>query len=112
MANSETVTAAGISGTNYEFFVHPIGTTYKPISGVYIFLNQTAQGQWNALYVGETSDLNQRLNAALQGHNAWPRISKHRATHIATRAVSGGLDARLKIETDLRHGLNPPCNDQ
>lgn len=112
MTNLTTVTATGKSGQKYQFFVHPLGTPYKAIAGVYIFLRGTTQGRWDALYVGETNDLNRRLNVDLSGHNAWPRIRPMAPSHIATVAVSGGLDTRLMIETDLRHGLNPPCNDQ
>lgn len=112
MADSNRVIAVGASGTEYSLFVHPIGTTYRSIAGVYVFLNSSPTQTWKALYVGESSDLERRLNSNLQGHNAWPRIRQHNPSHIATMAVNGAAERRLQIETDLRHGLKPPCNLQ
>ena len=102
----------GASGTSYAFELDPIGSAYHSRSGVYIFAKPDGPGTWRAGYVGMTDDFDQRLNAGLQHHHAWPSIRGFGATHICTLAVEGGEAARLRIETDLRHGLNCPCNRQ
>ncbi len=94
-----------------EFELHPIGTTFNPVGGVYIFCRTAGDGQWNPVYVGETGDFNERLNTGLQSHQAWPCIKRNGGTHICVRVVSGAA-ARLDLETKLRQSLNPPCNKQ
>lgn len=105
------VTWSGVSGQSYTFEVDPLGLAYKNRAGVYIFCKLEA-GTYFALYVGETGDFNQRLNTGLQQHNAWLRVSRSGVTHVGTLHVPGTLTTRLSIETDLRQGLNPPCNLQ
>jgi hypothetical protein len=99
-------------GSLYQFEVHPIGTAFNPIAGVYVFVKPTGNGTWDAFYVGETGNLNERLNTALQRHQAWPRCCQRGATHIAVLPTGDSLSERLTIETYLRHQLRPPCNDQ
>ncbi len=104
----------GQSGNLYAFEAYPIGTTFKQLGGVYIFCKRAANGDWHALYVGETDNFNERLNAGLQGHNAWPSCALAGATHVCVLIVRG-LSAqreRLRIETELRHSLRPPFNRQ
>lgn len=101
----------GASGREYSFFVHPVGTAYKAIGGVYLFCTYE-NGIYSAVYVGETHDLNQRLNTSLQNHHAWPRGRLLGVTYFGTMAVPGGNQARINIETDLRQGINPSLNRQ
>ena len=106
----ETVKVSdGIS--SLQFHVHPVGTNYKEIGGVYLFLAKTTNGTWDLLYIGETSNLNERLNARLQSHQAWPCGRNKGCSHFGTRAVSGH-QTRLDLETRLRHKYNTPCNRQ
>lgn len=101
----------GYEGRTFQFEAHPIGTAFNQIGGVYIFCKPAPNGNWDAIYVGETGDFNERLNAALQRHQAWPLCRMHGATHICVMVV-GGHQARLNIETELRHSLRPPANRQ
>ena len=102
----------GASGATYAFQLDPIGTAYHRRAGVYIFAKQVSAGQWSAGYVGMTHDFDERLNTRLQDHQAWPSIRGFGATHIGTLAVAGSEADRVRIETDLRHGLRCPCNLQ
>lgn len=107
------VTWPGKSGKKYETEVFPVGTQFNPVSGVYILCKPSATfpNRWDALYVGETQSLYDRLNANASAHDGHKRASRSGATHIAVVRASGNAE-RLRIETDLRHGLNPPCNKQ
>lgn len=102
----------GISGSVYEFQLDPIGTIYLPIPGVYIFCRNIGGTSWSAQYVGETEDMNRRLSDQLQAHHSLGAVRLHGSTHISTLRVNGGAAERVRIETDLRHSLNPPCNKQ
>lgn len=102
----------GISGTRYEFEHHAIGMTFNSIAGVYIFCRFAADGLWYAVYVGETDNFQRRLYNELAAHHRWPDITGAGSTHICAMVVRGGNAERLRIETDLRHRLNPSCNRQ
>ena len=101
----------GTSQNPYTFETHPVGTRFNPVSGVYIFCLEIASGSWEALYVGETQSFEQRLNAGIRSHDGFARASRLGMTHIAVLVVAGDAE-RLRIETDLRHGLNPVANAQ
>jgi len=102
----------GLYGVRYTFETYPIGTTFQQIGGVYIFCKLAPNGNWDALYVGETDNFDERLNTALQRHQSWPSCALLGATHLAVMIVGGGKLERCRIETELRHSLNPPCNRQ
>jgi hypothetical protein len=102
----------GSSGTIYEFQLHPLGTAYFPKPGVYIFCRDLGGGSFRAIYVGETDNFGRRLTDELHAHHSIEAVRRHGATHISTLHVTGDLAQRLRIETDLRHSLNPPCNKQ
>ncbi len=101
----------GKSGQLYTFEAYPIGIDFKPISGVYIFCREVATSEWEALYVGEAQSFHDRLYTGLSGHDGFKRASRVGATHVAAMPVNGKTN-RLRVETDLRHGLNPQCNLQ
>lgn len=104
----------GYAGRFHSFEMYPIGTAFNHVGGVYIFCKRASNGNWDAVYVGETGNFNERLNTALQRHQAWPACCANGATHISVMIVGGALDraSRLALETELRHSLNPPCNRQ
>lgn len=109
----ETVNWSGASGTTYTFEINPIGIAYKNRPRVYIFCRgHRSPGYWEGLYVGETGDFDDRLNTGLQRHHRWPSVRVYNPTHLCTLHVAAGLTERLRIETDLRHALNCPCNRQ
>ncbi|PJG53945.1 hypothetical protein CVM73_18010 [Bradyrhizobium forestalis] len=105
-------TVRGASGAVYQFQIHPIGTEYLPRSGVYIFVKIGANGQWDPIYIGETSSFQRRLYNDLRLHHQWPGIVAHRASHILTLHVPGVLALRENIETDIRQITTTPCNEQ
>lgn len=106
-----TITWTGKSGTKYETESFPIGTKFNAVSGIYILCKVATPTTWTALYVGETQSLYDRLNAGASTHDGYKRATRRGATHIAVMRTTGDAQ-RLRIETDLRHGLNPPCNAQ
>ncbi len=105
------VTWTGGSGNKYTFELYPVGTEFKPFSGVYVFSRPIGRSNMEALYVGETQSFYDRLNAGIENHDGFKSASRAGASHIGLMRVNYLAD-RLRIETDLRHGLNPRCNTQ
>lgn len=101
----------GKSGAEYVFETYHLGTTFKDLSGVYIVCRETIWNKFEALYVGETQSFYRRLNLGSESHSGLKRATTEGATHVAVRFEFGEM-ARLSVETDLRHGLNPLCNEQ
>lgn len=106
-----TVNWPGRSGNPYPFETHPIGTEFRPYSGVYIACKSGNSVNWDALYVGETKSFFDRLNAGFEDHDGLKCARRNGATHIGVMIVSSDAE-RLRIETELRHSLRPPCNRQ
>ncbi|MDA0781975.1 MAG: GIY-YIG nuclease family protein [Rickettsiales bacterium] len=104
----KTVTATGISMTKYVMEVYPIGTQFNNVSGVYCFINNNN----TPIYIGETDNLNRRLNLEIQNHQQWQCIKKNGSTHVAVMLVNGYKQQRLDIETDIRQNYNTACNMQ
>jgi hypothetical protein len=103
----------GASGATYEFEHFALqNVTFNPKAGVYIFCKQGTDGLWYSVYVGETDNFRRRLADELSSHHRINDITRAGATHICALVVPGDVAARLAIETDLRHSLNPPCNRQ
>lgn len=101
----------GNSGQTYHFKTYALGVEFKPLSGVYILCRRLATGNFEALYVGEAQSLYDRLNAGLENHRGYKCALGRGMTHISANLIEGGPE-RLRIETDLRHGLDPRCNLQ
>jgi hypothetical protein len=51
------------------------------------------------------------LNTGIGSHDGYSRAYRLGMTHIAALVVTGDTE-RLRIETDLRHGLSPSANAQ
>lgn len=107
---------AGLSGLKYGFNVYPIGQEFLPVGGIYIMCRFNLGGLlaplgFQPLYVGETHNLNQRLNIGIDAHDGYKRCLAYGVSHFATRRCDDATE-RLRIETDLRHGLTPVCNRQ
>jgi len=105
------VTWTGKSGKDYVFELYPLGTEFKPVSGVYVFCKPIGKTRMEALYVGETQSFYESLNAGIENHDGFERASRAGMAHIGVMR-SGYSTERLRIETDLRHGLSPRCNTQ
>lgn len=105
MTQAPTCQWTGRSGTVYQHSVYPIGQTFDPVPGNYIFA-KVVEGRWNAVYIGQTADLSERFD----GHHKMQCIRAHGATHIHARRNNGGERARRVEEKDLIENYNPPCN--
>lgn len=101
MAVSTNTTATGASGTTYTLEVHPLGTQFRAVSGVYVVCKGNTP-----LYVGQTGNLAERF----EDHHKTFCWRSRGADRMAVMAVSGGETHRLAIERDLIQSLNPPCN--
>jgi hypothetical protein len=108
----DNVVWVGASGVRYEFQIDPIGIDYLARPGIYIFCKPAHRGYWRALYVGETRSFYRRLTLDLSAHHKFADVTAAGATHLGTLHIPGTLAKRLRIETDLRHGLKPRFNDQ
>lgn len=105
------VTWTGRSGLQYRMEAFPAETIFNPVSGVYIAFRALSTGNFEALYVGEAQSLYQRLNARATNHTGLRCAAGKGMTHICATVVVGDTE-RLRVETDLRHGLDPSCNRQ
>jgi len=87
----------------YTYWVYPINTTFKDEPGNYVYAKRNAAGGWQAVYIGQTSSLSQRL-ASLDAEQAAIRFG---ATHILAH-LNPDERARKNEETDLINTLVPP----
>lgn len=102
----------GKSGRAYEMQNYPLGTHMKAEAGLYIFMSQTTRGGWQALYIGESSNLDERVGRGLGNHHALLRAKNSGATHISAMLFKGTNAERVTAEADLRAAYDPPCNHQ
>lgn len=107
MTDTPMILWSGKSGTEYRYLIFPIGATFKPVAGNYIFTRQTENGRFRPIYIGETDNLEKRLTT---NHEKMPCINRHGGTHIHVHTSSGDVIARQKEESDIRDKWNPPCN--
>lgn len=98
-----------MSQKSYTFKTFPDGQLFNAVAGVYIFCRPLASGHWEALYVGETQSLEERLNANLSNHEGYKRAKQLGMTHIGVFRAAPPAQ-RLAIEVDLIRGLNPSAN--
>ncbi|NBN78660.1 hypothetical protein GWI72_10320 [Microvirga tunisiensis] len=111
------VTLTGITGTEYRFTVHEIGTEFLNVAGVYAFCAKApARGlmdelfpRYVPLYVGESMDLGHRLHTNLNNHHRLTDAKARGATHVAVMHTAT-VDQRMRVERDLIAAYNPPCN--
>jgi hypothetical protein len=101
----------GSNGTQHATHRYDIGAVFYEVGGVYIFCKQTVPGSFQAIYVGESDNLWSRLTENLTVHHRWECAVSRGITHICAVRIDDAAE-RLRIETDLRHSLNPPCNRQ
>jgi predicted GIY-YIG superfamily endonuclease len=103
---AEQIKWQGESGKQYGYWVYPINTTFKDEPGNYIYAKRNSGGNWQAVYIGQTSSLSQRLAS----HGKEQSIIRHGATHILAH-LSVNAMARRAEETDLIKRYNPPFNE-
>ena len=106
MKATRTCVWQGASGRSYEYWVYPWPTEFKNVPGNYIFAKVNSRNLWEAVYIGETSDLSERFDK----HHAMPCINRNGVTHIHVHANNDGATARRKEEADLIAKYSPVCN--
>lgn len=108
-----TITWKGASGQTYTSVLYQIGQALPKRQGIYIFCKQNPSNpsSWPSVYVGEAEDLDDRANVNLRQHHRYECLKREGATHVCAIQTSR-KDECLTMETDLRNGLNPPCNRQ
>jgi hypothetical protein len=107
VAEVDTITWTGQSGTKYKYWIYPLGTALAAKPGNYIFARSGPQG-WYAVYIGETGDLSTRF----LNHHQEDCIKKYGATHIHAHVTEGGAQVRRDEETDIRRRWPSNCNEQ
>ena len=108
MNETPTILWPGQSGTQYKYWIHPIGTSLKEEPGNYIFAKRNQSGYWAPCYIGQSKNLNERL----ENHEKEDCAKRHGATHIHVHLTNGGESARKGEEKDLIVRWKPLCNDQ
>jgi excinuclease UvrABC nuclease subunit len=103
---AEQVNWQGASGRLYAYWVYPINAAFKDEPGNYIYAKRGSAGTWQAVYVGQTSSLSQRLASHEKEQSA---IQYGKATHILAH-LSPNPIARMDEEQDLIRRLVPPLN--
>ena len=78
MSEKPTILWIGLSGTQYKYWIHPIGASFKEEPGNYIFAKETQPGYWAACYIGQTENLDRRLG----DHEKEACAKRNGATHI------------------------------
>jgi hypothetical protein len=104
---AEQIRWRGESGKQYDYWVYPINTTFKDEPGNYIYAKRTPAGNWQAVYIGQTSSLSQRLASHEKEQSV---IRDGRATHIFAHLSTSTLARRME-ETDLIRYHRPPFNE-
>jgi hypothetical protein len=97
----------GQSGKEYQYEIHPIDTTFKPLPGNFIYAKQLEDGDWIPIYIAQTRDMHQRL----EGHVSVNDAIANGATHIHVHYCTAGQAARCTEERDLVQRWKPVCND-
>jgi len=109
MTEHPTIQWAGKSGTQYKYWLFPRGFTFgEGQPGNYIHAKETSPGRFAPIYIGQTSDLNERLS----NHEQQECVDGKGATHLCVHKNTNGEPARLAEEKDLILLWQPPCNTQ
>lgn len=106
--NEGTILWPGKSGTDYQYWIYPIGAAFKEEPGNYVFAKESSPGKWTPVYIGQTSNLNQRL----ENHEKEACAKRNGATHIHAHLSSGSEVARKAEEADLILRWGPACNQR
>lgn len=100
-----TIDWPGISGKNYRYWIHSIGTEFLNQGGNYIFAKETSPGSWVPIYIGQTSSLRNRL----ENHEKEACARRNGATHIHAHTTPIE-SSRPAEEKDLVDRWKPVCN--
>jgi hypothetical protein len=97
----------GETGQWFEFSIFRVDQIWDFEGIVYIGARDRFDGLYDPLYIGQSGDGYTRFSK----HEKFPRARQLGMTHIHVLFVSEKW-RRLKIETDLRHAIWTPLNEQ
>ena len=98
----------GKSGVWFTFEVYSPFFDFSEVPCNYIFAKwNDSLSQYDALYIGETEN----LNARMANHEKWPCAIHYGVTHIHAHVSSVLKTTRQIEESDLVQKWNPRCND-
>lgn len=97
-------------GNGYLFNIYPIGTHFNAVPAVYVW-TRPVQAAWHVIYVGQTDDIERRLNTCRAQHNCLSCAERQGATHFMIHQESNER-RRFEIEAGIRRRYDPPCNKQ
>lgn len=101
---TETIQVPTSQGVNVPYYIHPIGTSYFSVPGIYLFVAWSGSS-WMPIYIGQTNDLQARLT----NHPQEKAARAKGATHILTRIVNTQAE-RDREEVYLIGRFKPVCN--
>lgn len=96
----------GKSGREYRFWIHRIGTHFNDEPGNFIYAREVEPDAWEAVYMGHTPSLQDRLADAATEACA----KRHGATHVHVHTTPGPESRRNAEQEDLIARWNPSCN--
>jgi len=108
MTEAPTIKWPGLSGKEYQYWIYPMGASFKKDPGNYIFAKESSQTHWTPCYIGQTENLNERLG----DHEKEACAKRNGTTHIHAHLTTGGESVRKAEEKDLIQRWKPPCNEQ
>jgi len=108
MSEAPIIKWPGQSGKEYEYSIHPIETSFPKKPGNYVFAKKTEANKWSPCYIGQTKNLDERLD----DHEKEECAIRNGATHIHAHLSSEDERVRKAEEADLIRRWQPPCNDQ
>ena len=111
MGKTGTQNWTGVSGKVYSFEVWTLDTSFNEVECVYIY-TKLLNNAWQAIYVGQTSQLATRLSQHANGDADSDKcIQRSGATHLHALQLKPE-SARLDVETDIRNNYKWSCNMQ
>lgn len=104
----EEATWTGWSGETYKYQVYGDKPTMLFGAGNFIWAcrNQQDERRWKAIYIGESTDLNE----AFTDGTVFACAAKHGATTLHVHTHLGNDSARKREAKELRDLHLPPCN--
>ena len=103
---ADTIDWTGQSGKTYRYWIYEYPTNLTAKAGNYIFAKETSPGKWSPVYIGQTTNVDERFN----NHHKIQCIRRNGATHIHAHLNSDKQD-RFDEEADLIAKWDTPCND-
>ncbi len=80
MADGPTIDWPGKSGNAYHYWIYPLPAAFEADPGNYVFARETKPARWTPIYVGETGDLSERFEHAVDA--AVKSGPKHRSKNV------------------------------